>query len=82
MWAAIRTEAEQLGPAADAYRQWVQWVGQTGGDDPQKAAELVLRLTSHEAAAINGQFLWIENGLQAPIPSWGDTADTQPWRES
>jgi NAD(P)-dependent dehydrogenase (short-subunit alcohol dehydrogenase family) len=82
MWAAIRAEADLLGPEADAYRQWVQWVEQTGGDSPRKAAELVLRLASDEAAAVNGQFLWIENGLQAPIPSWGDSAGTQPWRES
>src|SRR5205823_12985421 len=41
MWAAIRTEAEQMGPEAEAYRKWVRWVEQTGGDDPQKAADLV-----------------------------------------
>jgi len=23
-----------------------------------------------ESAAINGQFLWIEDGLQKPMPSW------------
>ena len=65
-----------------AYRKWVRWVEQTGGDDPQKAADLVLRLLSDEAAAINGKFLWIEGGLQSPIPSWGDAASAQPWRES
>lgn len=82
MWAAIRDEASQLGPEADAYRRWVNWVEQTGGDNPQKAADLVLRLLSDEAAAINGRFLWIEGGLQAPIPSWGDAAATQPWQKS
>jgi hypothetical protein len=45
-------------------------VAETGGDPPEKAAELVLRLCSDEAAAINGQFLWIEDGLQKPIASW------------
>ena len=80
MWAAIRAEADQLGPEAEAYRQWVRWVEQTGGDDPRQAADLVLRLLGDEAADINGRFLWIENGLQAPIPSWGEDAGAQPWR--
>lgn len=79
MWAAIRAEAERMGPEAEAYRQWVRWVEQTGGDDPQKTADLVLRLLSDEAAAINGQFLWIDGGLQSPIPSWGAAAGVQPW---
>jgi NAD(P)-dependent dehydrogenase (short-subunit alcohol dehydrogenase family) len=39
-WAAIRDEAERMGPEADAYRKWVRWVEQTGGDDPKKAADL------------------------------------------
>jgi NAD(P)-dependent dehydrogenase (short-subunit alcohol dehydrogenase family) len=80
MWAAIRTEAEGLGAEADGYKKWVQWVEQTGGDDPQKAADIVLRLMDERASATTGQFLWIENGLQAPIPSWGEMANTQPWR--
>lgn len=79
MWAAIGAEAERLGPEADAYRKWVRWVEQTGGDDPQKAADLVLRLLSPEAAAINGQFLWIEGGLQSPIPSWSGGGSALPW---
>ncbi|MEO7299349.1 MAG: SDR family oxidoreductase [Verrucomicrobiota bacterium] len=82
MWAAIRAEAEQMGPEAEAYRDWVRWVEQTGGDDPQKAADLVIRLLSDEAAETNGKFLWIEGGLQAPISSWGDESGAQPWRES
>jgi len=81
MWATIRAEAERMGPEAEAYRGWVRWVAQTGGDDPQKTADLVLRLLSDEAAATNGKFLWIEGGLQSPIPSWGDAAGAQPWRE-
>jgi NAD(P)-dependent dehydrogenase (short-subunit alcohol dehydrogenase family) len=81
MWAAIRAEAQRMGPEAEAYRDWVRWVEQTGGDDPQKAADLVLRLLGDEAAGTNGKFLWIEGGLQSPIPSWGEDAGTQPWRE-
>jgi len=82
MWAAIRAEADRLGPEAEAYRRWVQWVEQTGGDDPQKAADLVLRLVSPEASTINGKYLWIDGGLQPPIPSWGDPAANQPWHKS
>ena len=34
-----------------------------------------------EAAGVNGRFLWIEDGLQDPIPSWDDDGDLQPWRK-
>lgn len=72
MWAEIQAKSAAIGDAAAGFRQWAQWVEQTGGDDPQKAADLVLRLVSHEAAQISGQFLWIENGLQTPLPGWGE----------
>ena len=45
-------------------------VAETGGDPPEKAADLILRLMGDDAAAITGQFLWIEDGLRAPLPSW------------
>ena len=70
MWADIRNDIEDCGEEAAAYRQWVQWVDATGGDDPEKAADLIVRLLSAEGGAINGQFLWIENGIRSPIPSW------------
>ena len=70
MWAYIRDEVEQMGPEMEGYKQWARWVGETGGDDPKKSADLVLKLASDEGAAINGQFLWIEDGLQKPSPSW------------
>ena len=71
MWADIRAKA----PAARArsakpFPQWADWVEETGGDDPEKAADLILNLMGDAAACVNGQFLWIEDGLQAPIPSW------------
>lgn len=81
MWADIREKAERLGKAGKAYTQWVNWVAQTGGDDPEKAADLVMDLMSDEASAVNGQFLWIKGGLQAPIASWGQAAERQPWRK-
>lgn len=71
MWADIRAQAAGLGPEGDAFRKWVEWVEHTGGDDPQRAADLVARLTApHSDAAPNGAFIWIEGGLQTPIPSW------------
>jgi NAD(P)-dependent dehydrogenase (short-subunit alcohol dehydrogenase family) len=81
MWAYIKAEAERLGSVAEAYTQWADWVEETGGDDPEKAADLVADLMGDEAAAVNGRFLWIKDGLQAPIPSWGESEDLQPWRK-
>ena len=81
MWAYIKTASEHLGSAADAYIQWVNWVEKTGGDDPEKAADLVADLMSNEAKDVNGRFLWIKDGLQKPIPSWSAQAETQPWRK-
>jgi NAD(P)-dependent dehydrogenase (short-subunit alcohol dehydrogenase family) len=79
MWADIRDRARQMGPEAEDYRKWVEWVESTGGDDPRKAADLVLRLTANDASGINGQFLWITDPLQAPIPSWEPPVDARPW---
>jgi NAD(P)-dependent dehydrogenase (short-subunit alcohol dehydrogenase family) len=81
MWAYIRDVSANLGPEAEGYRQWVRWVDETGGDDPEKAADVVINLTSDKAASVNGQFLWIEDGLQAPIPSWDEPVSKQPWQE-
>jgi NAD(P)-dependent dehydrogenase (short-subunit alcohol dehydrogenase family) len=80
MWAYIRDAAARLGKDGAPYTQWVNWVEQTGGDDPEKAADLIVDLTGDAAASVNGQFLWIRDGLQAPIPSWGEPGDQQPWR--
>ncbi len=79
MWADIRDKVAPMGPEADGYRQWVRWVEETGGDPPHKAVELILRLTSDAGGDTNGRFCWIEEPLQAPIPSWEEPAATQPW---
>jgi hypothetical protein len=34
-----------------------------------------------EAASVNGQFLWIKDGLQAPIPSWSVGSGSQLWQK-
>jgi NAD(P)-dependent dehydrogenase (short-subunit alcohol dehydrogenase family) len=81
MWQDIRDRVAVMGPEADPYKQWAAWVEETGGDPPGKAVDLVLRLTSEAGAEVNGQFCWVEDPLQAPIPSWGEPGETQPWRK-
>lgn len=81
MWADIRHKVESLGPEADAYRQWVSWVEETGGDPPQKAVDLVLRVMGPDYDDVTGRFLWVEDPLQAPIASWEEPAKSQPWLE-
>jgi len=82
MWAEIRDNVAHIeGATGEAYRSWARWVDETGGDDPQKAADLVINLMSDKAATVNGQFLWIEDPLQTPIYSWGEPISKQPWRE-
>jgi len=79
MWADIRDKVDALGPIATAYKRWVEWVEETGGDPPHKAVDLVLRLTSDASADINGRFCWIDDPLQAPVPSWDAPKDERPW---
>jgi NAD(P)-dependent dehydrogenase (short-subunit alcohol dehydrogenase family) len=76
MWAEIRAEADRLGESATLLAEWADWVDQTGGDPPSKAVDLVLRIIEGD---MNGQFLWIDEPLRHPIPSWGAETGTQPW---
>ena len=78
MWAEIRDEAARLGDVAEPFAQWAAWVDETGGDPPSKAVDLVLRIVEGD---VNGRFLWVDEPLQPPIPSWGDDAELQPWLE-
>ncbi len=79
MWADIKEKAIALGDVGKDYTAWVDWVAQTGGDDPKKAMELILEIVSPSHDGINGRFLWINEPLQAPIPSWEDPVDARPW---
>ncbi len=79
MWRDIRDRVATMGPIAEAYRAWATWVDETGGDPPHKAVELILRLTSDAGSERNGEFCWIDEPLQAPIPSWGEAPKLQPW---
>jgi NAD(P)-dependent dehydrogenase (short-subunit alcohol dehydrogenase family) len=81
MWADIRAKAQRIGPPAEPFLQWADWVEKTGGDDPEKAADLIINLMGDEAASVNGQFLWIKDALQAPIPSWSVGSGSQPWQK-
>ena len=79
IWADIRDQVAALGPIAEGFARWVAWVEETGGDPPEKAAALVVRLVGDDGAGVNGSFLWIEDGLQPPIESWPEPADARPW---
>jgi hypothetical protein len=77
MRADIRAMEGRLGTPAEPFLRWADWVQKTGGDDPEKAADLTLSLMGNEAASINGRFLWIKDGLP-PIPSWSIASDSLP----
>jgi NAD(P)-dependent dehydrogenase (short-subunit alcohol dehydrogenase family) len=79
MWANIRDGVKDLGPVAQRYRDWASWIEANGGDDPEKASDLIEALMIERAAAINGRFLWIKDGLQSPIPSWGEFKPAEAW---
>jgi hypothetical protein len=79
MWRDIRDRVAKMGPVAEPYRAWASWVDETGGDPPSKAVDLILRLTSDAGGERNGEFCWIDEPLQAPIPSWGEAPKVQPW---
>ena len=70
MWAAIKADASRrTGAGRDALR-WAGMVEETGGDPAQKTADLVMELLSPAGDHINGQFLWIKDGIQEPRPAW------------
>ena len=70
MFAAIKADAaSRTGPGRDMLK-WVEKVERSGGDPAEKTADLVLDLLRPENDAITGKFLWIKDGLKAPMPSW------------
>ena len=69
MWADIQEKMTAFGGKEGNYDRWVAWVEETGGDPPEKAAQLVLNIIDSD---VNGRFLWIDDPLQTPISSWGD----------
>ena len=81
MWADIKERVAGTGPAGENYITWAAWVEETGGDPPQKAVDLVLRLTSESGAATNGMFCWIDDPLQSPVDSWDPPSEERPWMQ-
>ena len=79
MWADIRERVASLGAVAENYISWAEWVEETGGDPPEKAVALVLHLTSDAGGGTNGEFCWIDDPLQEPVPSWDPPTDQRPW---
>ena len=71
MFETIRDRVNEPDSIAKAnYSSWVDWLNTTGGDSPQKAVDLVLRVVTDDDFTPNGEFLWINEPLQTPIPSW------------
>ena len=70
MWADIRDKVARLGPEGEAHRDWVARVEETGGDSSCGAGELVLRLVDPSSDGHNGEFCWLDDGLEKPVPSW------------
>ena len=71
MWADIRDKTGVVAGDGSGYDNWVAWVEKTGGDPPEKAAKLVIDIIESD---VNGRFLWIDDPLQVPIPSWDESA--------
>lgn len=69
MWQDIKSSAHALGRLGEGPRGWAKLVEETGGDPPEKTLDIVLRLVEEDSET-NGQFLWIEGGLQDPKPTW------------
>ena len=70
MWADIKAQASQQTGPGQGMLNWASRVEESGGDPPEKTAELVLELLLPTSDDINGQFLWIQDGLKHPMPSW------------
>lgn len=66
----VKTEMWQDIKRAGGMAGWADMVELTGGDPPEKAANLVLKIVHSPAAETNGKFLWIEDGIQQPRPTW------------
>jgi 3-oxoacyl-[acyl-carrier protein] reductase len=70
MWQTIRDQVADAAHHAEPFRQWAKDVEKTGGDHPKKTLNLIDSLIHGPKVATNGQFLWIEDGIQKPLHSW------------
>jgi NAD(P)-dependent dehydrogenase (short-subunit alcohol dehydrogenase family) len=67
MFDDIKAQVEAAGERATAFREWVALVEQTGGDPVAKGVDVVLRAIDGDA---NGEFLWPDDALEPPLPTW------------
>jgi NAD(P)-dependent dehydrogenase (short-subunit alcohol dehydrogenase family) len=70
MWASLKEQAAARGKAGVGMLKWAKLVEDTGGDPPEKTAELILKLIDPASDSVTGQFLWIANGLKRPVQTW------------
>lgn len=70
MFAAIKADAASRTGEGRNMLKWVEKVELSGGDPPEKTADLVLDMLRPENDAVTGKFLWIKDGLKTPMPSW------------
>jgi NAD(P)-dependent dehydrogenase (short-subunit alcohol dehydrogenase family) len=70
MFAAIKADAASRTGEGRNMLKWVEKVDLSGGDPPDKTADLVLDMLRPENDAVTGKFLWIKDGLKSPMPSW------------
>ena len=70
MFSAIKADAASRSGAGRGMLKWVERVELSGGDPPEKTADLVLEMLQPAHDAVTGRFLWIKDGLKAPMPSW------------
>lgn len=70
MFDAIKADASSRTGEGRGMLKWVEKVELSGGDPPEKTADLVLEMLQPAHDATTGRFLWIKDGLKAPMPSW------------
>ncbi|MFG2041693.1 SDR family NAD(P)-dependent oxidoreductase [Dactylosporangium sp. NPDC048998] len=68
IWEHIGARADRLGPDGQPLRELVSRIEAAGGDPPSRVVDLLRRLVDEPAAVHNGQFRYIEDGIQAPLP--------------
>ena len=80
MWADIRRQGRgprDPSPMATS-RGWTGWT-RPAATHPARRSTWCSVSTTDAAADINGRFCWIDDPLQAPIPSWDEPVDERPW---
>lgn len=70
MWESLKQQAIARGKDGEGMLKWAKMVEETGGDPPEKTADLILKLIDPATEPVNGQFLWIADGLKRPMPAW------------